>query len=195
MWYKVKKIYVGTQQVRPVNKFVFDFQNNWLQGCTLSNTQYFGYEAWQWIYWASNSVSVGCEITLPSSAYGGTLKQVVLDVYYPTGWRWNAFWIRKSGNYSFRYSREEYEYEYIWFADGKTTPKTSVWTKNWELKIVFDLTSWVISWNVGGTTYSISDSYANTLVSSFVDGTFRLVLVTRVNSNRAYIRKATFITE
>lgn len=175
-------------------QYVFDFQNDWLLGCALSNTQYFGYEAWQWIYAASSSVSIWCNITLPSNVYGRALKQVILDVYYPTGWRGNAFWITKSGGYSFRYSREEYEYSYIWFADGKTTPKQDVWAKNWELKIIFNLENWTISWNVGWTSYSISDSYADTFMNSFVDWTFRLLIVTWVNSNRAYIRKATITT-
>ena len=172
----------------------FDFQNDWLQGCTLSNTQYFGYEAWQWIYAASSSVSIWCNITFPSNVYGRALKQVILDVYYPTGWRGNAFWIVKSGGYSFRYSREEYEYSYIWFADGKTTPKQDVWAKNWELKIIYNFSTWVISWSVWGTTYSISDSYTDTIINSLVDGTFRLLIVTWVNPNRAYIRKATITT-
>ena len=183
-------------------QYVFDFQNDWLLGCTLSNTQYFGYEAWQWIYastWGAD-VSIWCNITLPSSVYWNTLKSVELEVYYPSWGYGNAFGVVVNNGYSFRYSREESRNgmansrEYVWFADGKTSPYYNVWTKSGELVLTYNFTSSAISWEIGWTSYSISDSYANTFVNSFADGTFRLLIVTWGNPNRAYIRKATITT-
>ena len=176
-------------------QYVFDFQNDWLQGCTLGwSSTYFGYEAWQWIYAVSSDVSIWCPITLPSNVYGKKIAQVKLNVYYPSWGRGNAFGVVVNNGYSFRYSREEYEYNYIGFADWKTTPKQDVWTKNWELEIIYNFSTWVISWSVWGTSYSISDSYADTIINSLVDWTFRLLIVTWVNPNRAYLRKATITT-
>lgn len=183
-------------------QYVFDFQNDWLLGCTLSNTQYFGYEAWQWIYASAlgSDTSIWCNITLPSSVYWNTLKSVELEVYYPSWGYGNTFGVIVNNGYSFRYSREETRSgqantrEYVWFADGKTSPSYNVWTKSGELVLTYNFTSSTISWEIGWTSYSISDSYANTFVNSFVDWTFRLLIVTWANPNRAYIRKATIKT-
>lgn len=190
------------KRVRPeLQTYTFDFQNDWLQGCTLGwSSTYFGYEAWEWIYAVSSNDSIWCNITLPSSVYWNTLKSVELEVYYPSWGYGNAFGVIVNNGYSFRYSREESrnQYsntrEYVWFADGKTSPSYNVWIKSGELVLTYNFTSSTISGKIDGTPYSISDSYANTFVNSFADWTFRLLIVTWGNPNRAYLRKATIKT-
>lgn len=190
---EVKNIYIGEYK-----GIVFDFQNNWLSWCTINDTTYSGIESWQWIklYWPNTSLNNWIVITLPSSSYWKAIKQLILNCYYPTSWywRWKWFWCFKNNSYSFRYSREENNQSYIWFADGLTTSQ-NIWTITWEITITMNFWDWVISWTVNNTSFSVSNSAANTIRDSFIDWTFRLLMVNRWTTSVSYLRKATIITE
>ena len=197
MWYKVNKRLIGTQQVRPANNFVFDFQNNWLSWCTLAwSTSYAWIESWQWIYlYWNGSASYWLWIYLPSYVFGKSIKQLILNCYYPSSyWNWKWFWLQKSGGVSFRYSREQSYQSYIWFADGVTTSQ-NIWLFTGEITITMNFWNWVISWTVNNTLFSVSNSAANTIRDWFIDWTANLLMVSWQTTSKSYLRKATIITE
>ena len=186
------------KQIYPVeNWIVLDFQHNWLSWCTLSDTTYASIVAWEWISMSWTTIDdYWTEIKLPSSVYWKAIKQVILNCYYPTSWywAWKWFWCIKNGSYGFRYSREEYEQNNIWFSDGQTTAQ-NIWLMTWEITITMNFWDWVISWTVNNTSFSVSNSAANTIRDSFIDWTFRLWMVSWRTSAISYLRKATIITE
>ena len=191
----LKNIYIGEYK-----GIVFDFQNNWLSWCTLSwdYTSYSEVESWQWIkfYWPNTSWNMWLVVSLPSSVFWKAIKQLVLDCYYPESWywRWKWFWCFTSAyNYWFRYSREQNEFGNIWFSDWQTTSQ-NIGLITGEIKITMNFWDWVISWTVNNTSFSVSNSVANTIRDSFIDWTFRLVMVNRWTTSVSYLRKATIIT-
>ena len=79
MWYKIKRILVGTQQVRPSETVqTFDFQNDWnLWWVWFTKRWTPSYVSWQWWTIGTNSNDAYASwITPPSSIYKGTLRQV-----------------------------------------------------------------------------------------------------------------------
>lgn len=84
MWNKISKIYVGTNQVRPIEAptHTFDFQNDWALNWTAQSIYWTPtLTSWQWWtigYWSGGFQSL---ITPPSSVYGWTLKSVKLRIY------------------------------------------------------------------------------------------------------------------
>ena len=196
-WTSLKSVELKNAYIGENKGLVFDFQNNWLSWCTLSDTTYASIVAWEWISFSwTTSYNYGTEIQLPSSAYWKAIKQVILNCYYPTSWywAWKWFWCIKNGSYGFRYSREEYEQNNIWFSDGQTTAQ-NIWLMTWEITITMNFWSWVISWTVNNTSFSVSNSAANTIRDSFIDWTFRLLMTSWRSSAISYLRKATIITE
>jgi len=86
MWYKLKRIYVGTTKVRPESPSIvqtFDFQNNWSLNWT-GQTIYWTPTLVTWEWWTiggSWGNTFQSAIMPPSSVYGGTLKKFVLYIY------------------------------------------------------------------------------------------------------------------
>ena len=94
MWNKIKRIYVGTNQVRPCTIQTFDFQNEWSLNWT-AETVYWTPTLTSWQWWTIGSSSSGSYQSVvmpPSSLYDWwTLKRFRIWVYkwvnaYISGW-------------------------------------------------------------------------------------------------------------
>lgn len=163
MWYKVKRILVGTQQVRPSETVqTFDFQNDWNLWWTWFTKRWTpSYVSWQWWTIGTNSNDAYTSwITPPSSIYKGTLRQVKIwfsKNNVQTSYQTQGAWIC---NYDLsiycHYSHPRSEWPAILYYTNWSTYFTSAANIYWEIYISYilnDDNSMVV--DINWTTYNI----------------------------------------
>jgi hypothetical protein len=174
MWYKIKRILVWTQQVRPAHiyEYSYDFrgksksqlQTDWW---TLTSTWNTYFDSTYWIYCTSNTNNVTRSLwTVFSNA-----KKIVfwLKWYYSWVSSWNAIWLSwrtytnsTSTNRCGIWIDKPYDSSAYFYYNlsGTLFAWPTIWTWWLEYSCEFDLVNKTVSYNVNWTTWTwtMSDS-------------------------------------
>jgi hypothetical protein len=194
MWYKLKRIYVWSNLVRPKNVQTFDFQNNgqqWWSSITgYTSTAIWGFTNWEGYYFRSNyrTTTEAWFITMPNTLPNWTLTRIKIWYYLP-GWNtWAG--INDNGSTSSGYNWGENSYT-IWF--GSSTA-VSIGNYTWELTTEYNITPTWCSWTCAWQPFSFTNNEANNFITAYNNKNLRLYLVTWGNTNNCYLRKIEITT-
>ena len=205
MWNKISKIYVGTNQVRPVATptHTFDFQNDWALNWTGASLYWTpSYVTWQWWTIGAYYTDSQSYITPPSSVFDWkTLQKVKIRIYK---WVSNRFdggylyavwaWVStQNGNWGFLWSctNELGNNDILNYANSYILTANITWEVLIEADYTWATLTVTINWNVYNTSQNSSVTQ-----TEWSNNFFGLRLWNwRCNNSNIYIRKVQIFTE
>lgn len=188
MWNKIKRIFVGTNQVYPVYRYSYDFRGKSISQITADGRSY---SAWAtpsfWTYWVYGSSAV--RLSYDISSYIPNAKKIKLDFTTKTSnssWAW--FRIAKTVTSSVRdgltwpwYNNTSETYMNIYDSSNSFSWITS-WTYQFTSIIDLEAKTWRLSitWK-SDVSWTMTDSQ----VSDILNNTTKIFLfITGTDSNQ-----------
>ena len=199
---KIKKIYVGTNLVRPKKIQTFDFQNDWALSWVWTSVGYWtpALTSWQWWYIGSSSGSYQWQITPPSSIFGWNLKSIKIWFYRPLGTTSNrGFGVWTDGtNARVEYGRFGSTSGRLNVYYSSSDHRSNVQDLTWEIEMDIILESnWHITINLinNWNTYSYDGGACASEFQSERENSWVVLEIARWNySSTGYIRKVEITT-
>ena len=188
MWYKVNKIYVGTQQVRPwIQKIECDFTTwdhwftwYWWTSYTLS----YGRESSHWLYLYARGYCAWAW-SIPQSIYSKwDIKKIELDLYSTIALEW--WWTNLN---------TEWAWIRVWINMVQWDGATTVWnTPAWWFKFTIDLENKQATLSYTNTIVQLDDTWISSYKTWWSSWTLHLTALHGANWTYwyAFIEKATF---
>lgn len=206
MWYKIQKIYVGSNQVRPKwsSSTIYDFTTDDI--CTFVTRQnsytWYWWTSWSWYYsyvQSSSYYRTNTTWKLPDTAYIWTLNMLKIEIDVPNRYSWGGIAYNSTNNYAYGFGLGAFNTN---TQDRMTKPDNSYYTyayTAWVQTLVIDLVNaqMYVEWNTA-TPISLTATEVTNIRNSRTDKTMVLDVVANIpNSSwaRTYFRKLEVFTE